>query len=164
MLGEQKEILIAKNVKELAEAIGIPRELYYRYRKEPCAPTKNTNNTYNVPDWKAYLRKRAGITEPGEKPGKRELEVEGLEIKNQLQALKLKKEQSEVVEVAYIIEWIHENVGALKKNLLTLPNTIAPKLAGKETAEVHQILSKALNHTLEGNTLDFSHSKPAPPV
>ena len=156
------------NIAALCGALGISRTTFYNHRSKKGAPKKATNGEYDVELWRKYLVTH-GVIEPGpaaqaetppdedETPAqlKQKLEIEKLRHQAGLLSIKHRKEMGEVVDVEVIVEWIHENIGGLRKRLMAIPGSAANRLANRKPEYIQKHLKKMLADALEQSKTEF---------
>lgn len=140
----------ARNVNELCEILDFRRQQYSRWRTLAGAPTKSAKGLYDVEAWRSFL-KREGLAKdtPEESSEKQELELERLRIQCSELAMTRDERRGELVRVDDVTRYIEEQFGGLKKKLLALPASIAPRLVRmKKTQTVARELKRAITDLL----------------
>lgn len=151
----------AGSIVVLCKCLEITRKAFYQYRKRPGAPLQASNGNYDVTAWRLFLQKQGVLRADDDEDvseQKRQLEVDKLRIQCGILTIEYKRAQSLVVEKEIVIAWIHEQIQALKKRFLGLPNSLAPRLHNKKPAEIAKILKKTIRNILE-NLADYEMGK-----
>jgi len=132
----------AKNQSELAKALGVNRKTIQRWKKDKTFPKERPDGRYSireVVDWKELHGARAGdiVSKESEQIRSMMLQNEKLEIQVGI----LKGEYTPNVDID---QQVSEMVQQAKRELLSLPSSLAPQVVGQSIAEAEKIIKESI--------------------
>jgi len=145
--GSVETVTLAKDITELARALGVARQTLYEWRKNPDAPQAAANGSHDVIAWRDFITKhdlKASLAPDTEALKARKLlaEIEDRELK-----VALKKGQY-VLKAEVEAEWFRRF--AVLKSLLYSKLTLEtpPLSVGKDAIGIQQINQNGLDQAL----------------
>ena len=137
----------AKNQSELADVIGINRKTIQRWRKDPTFPKPKPDGRYSIREvvvWKEENGARAGDLH-----SKESVQVKSLILQNEKLEIQVGILKGEYTPNVDIDQQVSEMVQQAKRELLTLPSSLAPQVVGQSIAEAEKIIKQSIVDALK---------------
>jgi predicted DNA-binding transcriptional regulator AlpA len=137
----------AKNQSDLAKAIGVNRKTIQRWKKDPTFPKEKPDGRYNireVVEWKDLHGARAGdIT------SKESEQIRSMMLQNEKLEIQVGILRGEYTPNVDIDQQVSEMVQQAKRELLSLPSSLAPQVVGQSIAEAEKIIKQGVVDALK---------------
>ena len=137
----------AKNQSELADRIGVNRKTIQRWRKEANFPKAKADGRYNIREviqWKDLYGVKGGDLASKDSEQMRALTLQNEKLEIQLGILK-----GEYTPNVDIDQQVSEMVQQAKRELLSLPSSLAPQVVGQSIAEAEKIIKQSIIDALK---------------
>jgi hypothetical protein len=137
----------AKNQSELAKHLNVNRKTIQRWKKDPTFPKEKPDGRFSireVVEWKDLHGARAGdlVSKESEQIRSMMLQNEKLEIQVGI----LRGEYTPNVDID---QHVSEMVQQAKRELLSLPSSLAPQVVGQSIAEAEKIIKQGVVDALK---------------
>jgi len=137
----------AKNQSELAKHLNVNRKTIQRWKKDPTFPKEKPDGRYSIREvieWKDLHGARAGdlVSKESEQIRSMMLQNEKLEIQVGI----LRGEYTPNVDID---QQVSEMVQQAKRELLSLPSSLAPQVVGQSIAEAEKIIKQGVVDALK---------------
>jgi hypothetical protein len=144
------------NKTQLCNALQISRVTLDKHLLREDAPVsvgkKGVSLLWDLPTVKAYVFARRDLSSNNPDPGLTEARIAKMISEKERIDLHIEDMRKNSVPVADAIQFINNNFGALKQQLMALPNSLARKLSKKSPEQVRTILMKELRSVLSSVT------------
>ncbi len=137
----------AKNKIELAKAIGVDRKTLWRWKKNPTFPEPRADGRYNVQEvvqWKEQHGETAG-----DLVSKESEQVKSIQLQNEKLQIQIGILKGEYTPNSEITQQITEMIISAKRQLLSLPSSLAPQVVGENIANAERILKQSIIDALK---------------
>lgn len=137
----------AKNQVELADLLGVNRKTIQRWKKDPTFPKTRPDGRYHVRDivdWKELHGARAGDLH-----SKESVQVKSLILQNEKLEIQVGILKGEYTPNVDIDQQVSEMVHQAKRELLSLPASLAPQVVGQSIAEAEKIIKSSMVDALK---------------
>lgn len=137
----------AKNQTDLANAIGVDRKTIQRWRKDGSFPKPKPDGRYDITEvirWKEYNGSKGG-----DLVSKESEQIKSLVLANEKLELQLGILRGEYTKNTIIEEEIARVVQEAKRQMMSMPSSLAPLVVGQNVAEAERIIKEAVLETLQ---------------
>lgn len=136
-----------KNQVELAKAIGVDRKTLWRWKKNPTFPEARADGRYNIQEvvqWKEKHGETAGnlISKESE-------QVKSIQLHNEKLELQIGILKGDYTPNSELSQQVTEMIISAKRQLLSLPSSLAPQVVGENVASAERILKQAILDALK---------------
>jgi predicted DNA-binding protein YlxM (UPF0122 family) len=137
----------AKNQSELADVLGVNRKTIQRWKKDPTFPKTRPDGRYHIReivDWK-----EAHGASAGDLHSKESVQVKSLILQNEKLEIQVGILKGEYTPNVDIDQQVSEMVHQAKRELLSLPSSLAPQVVGQSIAEAEKIMKSSIVDALK---------------
>jgi len=137
----------AKNQVELANAIGVDRKTIYRWKQIDSFPKAKPDGRINIQevvDWK----ENNGITS-GDLSSKESAQVASIKLNNEKLELQIGILKGDYTPNSELSQQVTEMIISAKRQLLSLPSSLAPQVVGENVASAERIIKQAILDALK---------------
>jgi hypothetical protein len=132
---------------KLAEAIGVDRKTLWRWKKNPSFPKARADGRYNVQEVVQW--KEANGEQAGDLVSKESEQVKSIQLQNEKLGIQIGILKGDYTPNNELTSEITEMILSAKRQLLTLPSSLAPQVIGESTAQAEKIIKEAINGALK---------------
>lgn len=136
-----------KNQTELADAIGVDRKTIWRWKKHETFPKARPDGRYSVQEVVQW-RDENGET-AGDLISKESEQVKSIQLHNEKLAIQIGILKGDYTPNSELTQQITEMVISAKRQLLTLPSSLAPQVIGQDIAQAEKIIKSAILDALK---------------
>lgn len=137
----------ASNQSELALRLGVDRKTVWRWKKNPTFPKAKADGRYNVQEVVQW--KEDNGEEAGDLISKESEQVKSIQLSNEKLAIQIGILKKEYTPNSELTQYITEMVISAKRQLLTLPSSLAPQVVGEDVAQAEKIIKSAIIDALK---------------
>ena len=149
--------ILAKNISELSDLLGVDKQVYYRYRDNKDAPRRRANG-YPIEEWRNYLKKigtyqKQAIAKSANKDDSKDiltLREQLIKKDIELKQLKIDKEKRKLVDRKIANQALIGLTQLYKAQLENLPKRVSSKLRNaKLEKELKKYVDEILRDTID---------------
>ena len=145
--GGDLSITVAKNLEELATALGCSRRSITNWKKLSGAPRPNSDGTHDVAAWRRFLQERSlGGVEPPDEAG---LKARKLLAEIHDREFRLAIRKGEYIRKEAVREaWLSRSGRVVNLLRYKFEKELPPRLAGLQAPDIQELLSSAIDEVL----------------
>lgn len=139
----------AKNLTELAQAVGVTRQTIHKYQRRSGAPRPASNGTHDVVAWRIYLAKQGAIDDPAVMPDKTVLDAQILHLRAALLSMDLAEREREVIKRSDHLAKLQLLAETFTHALLSMPDRVASFTRDAKAVEAVRSLCAAASQSVQ---------------